>query len=115
MDFYYDYTVPATAKNTNVRFYLAYTDKVKFDNTNDWIDKSEFTLVYDGSFNCTQGLNTINFTTPFYYNGDHNLVLLVEDESNNSNLNAGRYRIHATAGGINRTIYYNEIMFCIRR
>jgi hypothetical protein len=106
MDFYYDYVVPATAKNTNVRFYLGHSDKVKFDNTTDWIDKSTLTLVYDGPFNCTQGYNEINFTTPFEYNGNHSLVLLLEDESNNSNMNAGRYRKHTT-NGINRTIYYN--------
>jgi hypothetical protein len=106
MDFYYDYVVPATAKNTNVRFYLGHSDKVKFDNTTDWIDKSTLTLVYDGPFNCVQGYNEINFTTPFEYNGNHSLVLLLEDESNNSNLNAGRYRKHTT-NGINRTIYYN--------
>ena len=49
MDFYYDYVVPVTAKNTNVRFYLGHSDKVKFDNTTDWIDKSTLTLVYDGT------------------------------------------------------------------
>lgn len=61
----------------NVRIYLKHTKDYYFNNGN--YDISGYTLVYSGDFpnNAVSGLMSVNFITPFNYNGVDNLQVLV--------------------------------------
>ena len=68
--------------------YLAHTNKAEFSDGRDWIsnsDSPDMVMVYSGSvtFNCGEW-NTINFTTPFTYDGTRNLVLTISDNTGES-------------------------------
>lgn len=78
--FYYDYSTPVTNKNS-VKIYLAHRTTSTFASTSDWTPISEATLVYEGNLNCTQGWNVFNFDTYFTYNGNDNLVVILDDNS----------------------------------
>ena len=65
--------------------YMAHTSKTEFSSTSDWISNSgspDMVLVYSGpvTFNLEEW-NTINFTTPFTYDGARNLVLTISDNT----------------------------------
>ena len=65
---------------TPVRMYMAHTDRLDFAPdedgfTNTWIPYSEMTLVYYGRLHGSDEI-TITLDTPFFYDGERNLVLL---------------------------------------
>ena len=94
----------ATSSKTDVDIYLKHTTQSTFSSSSDFIDTTGAQLVYHGHLNCHQGWNTFNFTTPFQYNGTDNLVLIVDDNSNDYDGNSYVFNVHAT--GANRTLYY---------
>ena len=66
----------------NVDIYLAHTEKSTFASTTDWVRVTSDNLVYRGTLSPTANAwTTINFTTPFEYNGRDNLVLIVDDNT----------------------------------
>ncbi len=95
--FEYSYSSPMTDKN-NVQIYLAHRTRSTFNSTNDWTPISEATLVYEGPLNCSQGWNTFEFDNYFSYNGSDNLVLIVDDNSNDYNSSSYTFNTHSTAG-----------------
>ena len=78
--FDYAYSTPNSDKN-NVKIYLAHRSTNSFASTTDWTPISDATLVYEGSLVCTQGWNNFTFDTDFPYNGNDNLVLILDDNS----------------------------------
>lgn len=102
ISFDYAYSQPTTSK-TNVSIYLGHTHKTLFTSNADWIDTSSLTLVYTGNLNCTQGWNDFLFDTPFQYNGQDNLVLVVDDNSNQYDGTTYTFYTHST--GRNSTLY----------
>lgn len=71
-------------KTANVEIYLGTTDKNSFESKADFVT-SNLQLVYTGGLNSTAaGWKELNFTTPYNYNGQKNLVLVVKDNSNQS-------------------------------
>ena len=80
ISFDYAYTSASTKKN-DVKIYLGHTDKDVFASSTDWITDG-LVKVYEGNLNCTQGWNEFVLDTVFYYNGLDNLVVVVEDNSN---------------------------------
>ena len=101
--FYYNYAT-ATSSKTNVTIYLGHTTQSTFSSTSNYIPSTNLQQVYSGNLNCTQGWNTFVFSTPFQYNGTDNLVLVVDDNSNDYDGNAYVFRAHNA--GANRTVYY---------
>jgi M6 family metalloprotease-like protein len=71
--------------NTETRayeVYMAHTDKIVFDNVNDWITVRADDLVFSGTVTMTQGeWTTFALDMPFAYDGVSNLVLVVDDNS----------------------------------
>ena len=94
----------ATSSKTDVDIYLKHTTQSTFSSSSDFIDTTGAQLVYHGHLNCHQGWNTFNFTTPFQYNGTDNLVLIVDDNSNDYDGSSYVFNVHTT--GANRTLYY---------
>lgn len=73
-----------TKKTANVEIYLGTTDKNAFESKADFVT-SNLQLVYSGGLNASEtGWRELNFTTPYNYNGQKNLVLVVKDNSNQS-------------------------------
>lgn len=80
MAFHYASSSALTKKGSNVDIYLATTTKEAFASKADFVT-SGLVPVYSGSLNAKQGWNEIEFTTPYNYTGEENLVLVVHDHS----------------------------------
>ncbi len=67
---------------TDVRIYLQSTDKTVFSSSSDIEAISPAAvMVYSGNLNCTHGWNTFTFSTPFLYDGESNLMIIVHDNA----------------------------------
>ena len=64
--------IPTTISS---QIYLGEVSKDVFANPEDFVSADSLTLVYSGNVTFTQGWVTINFTTPFDYSGENNLVV----------------------------------------
>lgn len=69
------------AIDRNLNIYLMHTNQ---NSINGWIACNSAQLVYSGNvhFLPNSAWTTINFTTPFEYNGSSNLLLIIDDNSN---------------------------------
>ncbi len=84
ISFQYANNSQMNAKNS-VKLYLKEVNKNEFSNASDWIlDVTESDLVYSGALNCAEGWNSFSFDEPFAYSGDKNLLLVIDDNSANS-------------------------------
>ena len=105
ISFNYASTAAMTAK-TDVKIYLAHTNKNYFTGNYDWVNPSSMTLVYDGELNCTtQGWNEFFLNQTFDYNGTDNLMVMVLDESDNGG-SSSSFRYTNTPGGSYKSLYY---------
>jgi hypothetical protein len=69
-------------KTRTYDIYLKTTAKTSFNDAKDWVAVSASDKVYTGSVTMTVGdWTTINFTTPFEYDGTSNLILTMDDNS----------------------------------
>ena len=74
-------------KTRTYDLYLKSTEKSSFSNKTDWITVSEADKVFSGSVTmAANAWTTINFSTPFAYDGISNVVLVADD-------NTGQYSI----------------------
>ncbi len=106
--FEYSSATPTTNKS-DVSIYLAHRASNTFANSTDWTPISEATLVYQGPLNCSQGWNKFDFDNYFSYNGNDNLVLIVDDNSNGYDGSTYRFNTHSVYGY--KTMYlYNDYM-----
>ncbi len=97
--FQFFYLYPITR---NIEIYLGHTGKTTFNGVSDCVPGSSLTLVYQGSVTWT---NTnpdywveINFTAPFAYDSDSNLVVVIRDMTNSTTSSVTHFRTHATQG-----------------
>ncbi len=70
-------------KARTVDVYLVETDKETFTSGTDWVAVTAADKVYSGPL-CPSGAtgwNTMVFTTPFNYSGNHNLVVVIDDNT----------------------------------
>lgn len=73
-----------TFLNTNnVRFWIGHTNKTMFSNNTDWVSIENLTLIYNGSIINDNGVFTINFSSPFYYNNIDNIVIVCQKDFTN--------------------------------
>jgi len=103
--FKYCYTSPSTKKN-NVKIYLGHTNKDVFNSTTDWVSPNSLTLVYTGDLNCSTGWNDFELDVPFAYNGVDNLIVCVDDESNQ--YDGSSYTFYYTNCTDNKTLTYQN-------
>lgn len=100
--FDYQYSEGTTVKN-NVSIYVAQTTQTSLTS---WYPHSNFTLVYQGDFNCApNSWRTIRFTTPFQYDGVSNLIIAVDDNSFAHNGSTYVFGAHSASG---MSIYYHN-------
>ena len=103
ISFQYAYSSPST-KKTSVNIYLGHTTQSTFTGTSNYVPLDSLTLVYSGNLNCTQGWNTFPFNNVFHYNGTSNLVVAVDDNSNDYDGSAYTFYVHSASA--NRSLYY---------
>ena len=103
ISFQYAYSSPSTKKNS-VNIYLGHTTQSVFTGTSNYVPLDSLTLVYSGNLNCTQGWNTFPFNNVFHYNGTSNLVVAVDDNSNDYDGSAYTFYVHSASA--NRSLYY---------
>lgn len=96
-------TLSNMSGKTNCRIYLGHTSATDASTWNS--DRSGFQEVYHGALNCRPGWNAFNFDTPFYYNGNDNLVICVIDSSNSHDGSTYKFKCHSTAGTMARGNY----------
>ena len=69
-------------KTRNVDFYMKATTKSTFSGSTDWITMSSSDKVFSGSVTMVANdWTTINFSTPFVYDGNSNVVLVTDDNT----------------------------------
>ena len=105
--FDYSYSSPMT-KKTDVDVYLGHTTQSDFATTSSWVPLSELQLVYSGDMNCTtQGWNTFVLDSVFHYNGSDNLVLVIDDNSDQYDGSAYTFRYQSQTPNY-RSMYYQS-------
>ena len=107
VSFQYSYATAST-KKTNVVIYMGHTTQSTFSSASDYIPVSGLQQVYSGNLNCTQGWNTFNFSTPFQYNGTDNLVIAVDDNSNDYDGSSYTFYVHNTGSNYRSIVYYSD-------
>ena len=85
-----------------IKLYLMHTSSAGGGSS--WLDPSTAQLVYDNTITWTTGWNTINFTTPFQYNGVDNLAVILVDETG-SYSSSNTFRCHSTNTSMARYVY----------
>ncbi|HQQ20798.1 MAG TPA: fibronectin type III domain-containing protein, partial [Bacteroidales bacterium] len=84
----------------NIEIYLGHTDQATYTATSDYVPGGAFVKVYDGSVEFTNtgenNWHSINFTTPFVYDADSNLVITVIDKTGSYVNGVSKFRTHAT-------------------
>ncbi len=80
------YVGTATSYSVNqVKVYMGHTTKTQHASSSDWTPLSDLTLVYTGNnlvLGSATGWEYVNFDTPFDYNGNDNLVVVVTHSAN---------------------------------
>ena len=85
----------STTRNMNI--YMVNTDKSSFGSAYDWITVSENDLVFSGSVSMTShSWVTIYFNTTFSYDGESNVALIVDNNTNGTYYDYVRCRTFAT-------------------
>lgn len=71
-------------KTRTIDVYMLHTSKAAFESTTDWVHVSEEQKVFSGSVTFEAGAwATITLSSPFAYNGEDNLLIVVDDNSDN--------------------------------
>ncbi len=71
-------------KIRTIDVYMLHTSKAAFESTTDWVHVSEEQKVFSGSVTFEAGAwATITLSSPFAYNGEDNLLIVVDDNSDN--------------------------------
>src|SRR5574344_1408186 len=65
--------------------------------------------VYEGALNCVQGWNEFTFDTPFEYPGSGNLLIAIDDNSNNKSIVLGCDFIGNVTANKMALIYYDDV------
>ena len=86
--------------NRTIQIYLMHTSST----STNWLNPSTAQLVYDNSITWTTGWNTINFTSPFQYNGTDNLAVICVDITGSYN-SSNSYYCHTTSQALSSYVY----------
>ena len=69
-----------TTKSPNIKVYLVSTSETEFSSTTSWLTVTDSDKVYEGEVTFTAGQwTTIQFDTPFEYDGNSNLGVIVDE------------------------------------
>ena len=99
----------ASTKKTDISIWIQPTTKTTFSSNSDLelLDANTAVLVYSGALNCTQGWNEFQFTTPYNYDGTSNLMIIIDDNSNDYDGNAYKFNT-AASSGYKTLVWYSD-------
>ncbi len=99
----------ASTKKSDVSIWIQPTTKTAFSSNSDLelLDANTAVLVYSGALNCTQGWNEFQFTTPYNYDGTSNLMIIIDDNSNDYDGNAYKFNT-AASSGYKTLVWYSD-------
>ena len=101
--FDYAYTSPTTTRN-NVKIYLGKRSGNIFSSPSDWTSVDEMTEVYSGPLNFSRrGWKWFEFHTPFVYDGENSLVMMIVDNSNGTDNSS--FTFYQTSCSGNKMLY----------
>lgn len=93
LQYFYDYS-----RTRTMNIYLGHTSKSSFSNSTDWVPIGDLQLVYSGSITFNNGGTdnwfTINLQNNFEYNGEDNLVLVIDDNTGGSTNSYNKFYTH---------------------
>ncbi len=103
--YYYDYTTASSVK-TNCTVYFQPTTKTSFANEYDVValDTSIAVRVYTGPLNCSEGWNFFPLENVYSYDGNGNIMIIVDDNSNAYDGSAYVFKTESCTD--NKTLYY---------
>ena len=102
--YYYNYATASTDK-VNCTIYFQPTTKTVFSGSTDVVALDTSAVkVYTGHLNCSQGWNFFALDTVYHYDGNTNLMVIVDDNSNDYNGSAYVFKSEPCTG--NKTLYY---------
>ena len=103
---YYYHHTSAMTKKTNCTIYFQPTAKSTFSSNTDIValDTTTAVRVFTGSLNCTQGWNFFTLDSVYHYDGNGNLMVVVDDNSNDYDASAYVFKSEPCTG--NKTIHY---------
>ena len=86
-------------KKCKVTIWLQPTTKTQFSSSNDIEPLSSSAVkVYEGPLTCGSGWNEFVFATPYEYDGRGNLMVIVDDNSNNYNGSSYNFNVSSCSG-----------------
>ena len=97
------------SQQRSFKIYLMHTTATSIT---DWLPTTNAQLVFSGNQTLVQGWNTFNFTTPFVYNGNDNLALIVVDETG-SYVSGNSWYAHTTTDQLARYTYQDGSAYSI--
>jgi hypothetical protein len=105
ISYYYDQAPPMTDKN-NCTIYFQPTARTTFGSVNDVeaLDSAIAVRVYTGPLNCSVGWNYFPLDTAYDYDGNGNLMVIVDD--NSGDYNSTSYTFKAQPCNGNKTLHY---------
>ena len=107
INFYYSYASPLTSM-TGCSIYIGHTTLSSFSSYTDVIDPESLTLVYAGNMNCTQGWNQFILNNPFPYDGVHNIVVAIDDNSGHYAGTSYTFLTSPSTGQMTMTFYSDQ-------
>jgi hypothetical protein len=104
ISFLYDSPGRMIDKN-NCTIYMGHTTLSSFASPSDTVPYTSLQMVYIGSLNCSLGWNRILLDTPFAYDGESNLVIAIDDNSDRSHNYTFRFVSSETFAPMSRFYY----------
>ncbi len=99
------YMTSTSARTEDIVIYAGNTTKTAFVSNTDFEALANLTQVFSGSVTFNQGWNYITFTTPFLYNGNDNLIIAVD--KNTDSWSSRSWQSH-TASFTSCLYYYQD-------
>ena len=96
--------VSANPDQRKIDIYMSHTSKSNFSSTSDWVNQgTSYRVVHDYQTFSQTGWNVITLDTPFEYNGTDNLLITVDDNTNDWSSSKTSFYVYST--GANRAHY----------
>ncbi len=105
----FDYTNTLPFTTEGMKVYMKNVDKTTFDSDTDMVDLIDATLVYDGTFAASgAGWVRLQLQTPFYYDGNSNLLLCCYDPTDGYLGNEIEFRLTTTGDNYTALTYFSD-------
>lgn len=88
--------------------YLGTTAKTNFTSSVDWITLSQLNQVFSGTVTNVNGVVTITFPVPFFYNNTGNLVVAVKENTPNFDVNGFGDAFYGYYSNVNSVLFYSD-------